>query len=222
MRATLFWLLMLPLSCFAQKNAGEQKRPPYVVKTTPLNLINPFQQSVDVSADIPLSSRWGLEMGIGLVLDSWSWAPHKGETYKGLKLKPAIKYYTQLLTGGNNDYISLAFKYNNIQNSRYVNVTRQGGQYTEWMFQRKHLLTWGAAFRMGSQLYLGNRKRWMIEPFVGAGIRQLRVSQHDLPLDAELLVEERIFNLDRPSGIYTTPDISLGFCFGWAIPAKIN
>jgi len=217
MRLILCCALLLPLSGFAQDIAPKQKpgRPPYILKTIPSNLIHPIQQSIDIQASIPIASRWGLELGVGAVVNSWSLAVFKDESYKGLKLKPAIKYYTKRSAMGDS-YLSLAFKYKNIRNDRYVNVIRQGGQYAEWLPERRRLVSWGVALRAGSQQYLGDRKRWVIEPYFGFGIRRLLLSGN-LPANAEFLDERNPFNGNRRPGIYTDPDILLGFSLGWVL-----
>ena len=118
MRAILFWLLLIVMPCIAQEGAASQKfeRPPFILKTAPLNLINPFQGTVDVIADIPFADRWSLELGVDVVINSNFYARFKDETYKGVKLKPALKYYIKRTKKGYN-YICLAFKYNNIVNA---------------------------------------------------------------------------------------------------------
>lgn len=218
MRVLLLWSLLLPLCGFAQSDTSKQtlRRPPYTLKITPLELINPFQQAINVQADIPLTSHWGIDLGVGFVMNSWTFAQHKGESYRGLKFKPILKYYTgrASLNGG---YIGLVLKYNYIHNERYINVLRQGGQYTEWLLECKKFVVWGAGVRYGYQYYLGKRKRGVIEPFIGIGIRQVQVSQYALPPDAELLFIEEWFSFNREPGIYTTPDLMLGFAIGWVL-----
>lgn len=218
MRALLFWGLLFPFSVFAQSDDSAQKpeRPPFTLKMAPLELINFFQQAVTVRADVPFSPHWGVDVGIGLIFNSSSLATYKDESYVGIKVQPALKYYFRQLSSGDHSYLSVVYKYNNIHNDRYVNVRRQGGQYDEWMLQRRHRVVQGVALRFGVQQYLGQRKKWMIEPFIGLGVRQMRVTDDDLPPDAEALEEGRFFSLDRPPGIYKTPDFMAGFYLGLA------
>ncbi|MDO8368007.1 MAG: DUF3575 domain-containing protein [Saprospiraceae bacterium] len=218
MRVLLLWTLLLPWSGFAQSDTSKQalRRPPYTLKITPLDLINPFQQAINVQADIPLTQRWGIDLGIGFVMNSWSFTQYKGESYRGLKLKPILKYYTSR-TSSNDGYIGLVLKYTYIQNERYINVLRQGGQYTEWLLESKKIVIRGAGVRYGLQYYFGKRKRGVMEPFVGIGIRNVQVSTYDLPPDAELFLTEDWFSVDRPAGSYTTPDLMLGFSAGWVL-----
>jgi len=216
MRVLLLWLLLLPLSGFAQSDTSKQalRRPPYTLKITPLDLVNPFQQAINVQADIPLTQRWGIDLGLGFIMNSWSSSQYKGESFRGLKLKPILKYYTSP-TSSNGGYIGLVLKYNYIHNERYINVLRQGGQYTEWLLESKNIVIWGAGVRYGHQYYFGERKRGVIEPFFGIGIRNVQVSTYDLPPDAELILPEDLFSVERQAGSYTTPDLMLGFSIGW-------
>lgn len=215
MRALILGLLLLPLQGFSQENTpGQaQKRPPYTLGIAPLALINPVQQSVAVQADIPITTRWGIAIGMGWVFNSSSSAPQKGETFTGLKLKPSVKYYMRQSESGNS-YISLVYKYNDLYDKHFINVLRQGGQYTEWSLQRKHIVTHGISLQLGAQDYFGKNKKWMIEPFLGFGLRQIRVAYDRLPPDAEVLEEERFFSIERTEGLYKLPDLMIGFSLG--------
>lgn len=221
MRTLLLWVMLLPIPGFAQENTFVQKpeRPSFTLKIAPLELINFFQQAVLLRADIPVSPRWGIDMGIGMVVNSLSLAPFKGESYRGIKVQPSIKYYIKQFDSGDNSYISLVYKYNNIYNDRYIQMSRQGGQYAEWTLQRRHRVVQGIALRFGVQQYMGQRKRWIIEPYIGLGARQMRITDDGLPPDAELLTQGRLFNLDQPPGIYNTPDFMMGIYLGWRLGA---
>ncbi len=220
MRVLLLCLLLLPLSGFSQSDTSKLalRRTPYTLKITPLDLINPFQQTINVQADIPLAHRWGIDLGMGFVANSWSFAQYKGESYRGLKLKPILKYYTGNAYP-NGGYLGLVLKYNYIHNERYINVLRQGGQYAEWLMERNKFVVWGAGVRYGWQYYIGKRKRAVFDAFIGIGIRQVKVSEYALPPDAELLLTEEWFSFNRSPGIYTTPDLMLGFAIGWVLNA---
>ena len=215
MRVLLFWLLWLPLQGFAQEKAPEQKRerPSYTLKIAPGALLNFFQQALVIQADIPLSPRWGIDMGAGFVFNSVSFASFKDESYRGLKLRPSLKYYTKQ-SGLENNYVGLMLKYNNLSSDRYVNVIRQGGQYTEWMLQRRHFITYGVSIQLGTQEYFGKRQRCMIEPFFALGVRYLKISRDALPPDAELIPERNFFDFERQPGNYRVPDLTLGFYLG--------
>jgi len=215
MRALIFGLLLLPLQGFSQENTPAQakERPPFTLGIAPLALINPVQQSVAIRADIPISARWGVQAGIGWVFNSTSFATYKGETYTGLKLKPTLKYYLKCSDSGNS-YISLVYKFNDLYNKKYINIVRQGGQYSEWSLQRKHIVTHGLSLQLGAQQYLGKRRKWMIEPNVGFGLRKVRVAYDALPPDAELLEVERFFSIERTAGLYTLPDLMIGISLG--------
>lgn len=215
MRMLLFGLLLLPLSGIAQEKEPQQKqeRPPYTIKIAPAALLNFIQQAVIVQADIPLSARWGLDMGAGVVLNSLSFATFQGESYKGLKLRPAVKYYMKG-AGTTSGYVSFILKYNNLYSDRYVNTIRQGSQYTEWLKQRRHIVTYGVSLQFGTQEFFGKRKRWFIEPFIGAGIRYQHITRNALPGDAEFVSERGFINFERDPGNYTLPDFMMGVYLG--------
>lgn len=214
MRLLYLVFLVLPLVGMAQEKTVDL--PPFSIKVMPLNLINPVQQSVDVLADIPLASRWALELGLGAIVGSGLYANYMKEFYTGLKIMPALKYY--LSRSAKSDmYLSLDLKYKIIQNKRFGNVLRQSGQYSEWMLLRKDLRVLGIGLRFGKQEYFGRQNRWIIEPFCGLGLRQIQVNPYKLPPDGILLVAGRFFNFDRQPGIFTTPDLRIGFHLGWVL-----
>ena len=219
MRNVLFWMLpFLSVSGWSQENASEpkQERMPYTLKIAPLNLVNPYKQSVDVQADLPFSRRWGVDLGVGVVVNSAVFAAKKEESYRGFKVQPAVKYYLRQ-SDRRNDYLSFVFKYIDIDNERFVNVIRQGNQHAEWILHRKRLVTQGVAVRYGYQRYLGPRRRVFLEPYVGLGWRKLRIRDEALPSDAILFDRDGSFFFNRETGIYETGDFMVGFYLGWVI-----
>ncbi len=222
MRQIICYLLLLPGILFAQENTPEKvpQRPPFTLKAAPLNLLNNFQWSADILVDIPLGKRLALEMGVSIVLDSWAHANHIGETYKGLKWKPTLKYY--LDRSANDDtYIGLAFKYNHIKNERFLNLARQGWQYTEQLLLPRQIDTWGLSIKAGSQMYVGKHRHLVVEPFGGMGFRQIRVSPYELPSDAEIVQPFReFFSFTRQAGLYNTLDIMIGCNVGFAFRSR--
>ena len=211
MRLIHFVFLILPLAGMAQ--ADTLGLPPFSIKIMPLNLINPVQQSLDVLADMPIAPRWAIELGLGAIVGSGFYANYIKESYLGLKIMPALKYYLSR-SAGSDIYLSLDLKCNIIQNKRFGNVLRQGGQYSEWMLLRKDMRVLGIGLRFGTQEYFGRQKRWVIEPFCGLGLRQIQVDTYQLPPDGALLVEGGLFTFDRQPGIFNTPDLRLGFHLG--------
>ncbi len=222
MKSVLLFTLLLPLSGFSQEAAVEPSlgKPPFILKIGTLNLINNIQQSVDGMIDIPLSPKLGVELGVNYVFDSGTFAQKKGETYKGFKYRTALKYYFDRSEEADY-YLALAVKYVDIKNDRYVDIIRQGGQYSQTIMHREYLHTWGVALRIGSQYYLGRKKRFLMEPFFAVGLRQRTVSEDALPPDAELLDNnfERLFGNNRQLGITTTPDMMMGLSLGWKLSA---
>jgi hypothetical protein len=214
MRLLLVCAVLLPaIAAIAQEATP---RPPFTLKIAPLDLINPFQQSVTVLADIPVAARWAVELGAGYFFHSASLARFEGERFEGWRVKPAVKYYTRR-TERTFHYFALAMKYHDVYNDRYLNILRQGAQYTEVVVRRRHRTTWGAGLRFGSQLFTGARRNFVFDLSIGLGLRQLRVTDDALPPDAEALEETGFFNGDRPPGVYTTPDLLLGFSLGWKL-----
>ncbi len=220
-RALLIWLALIPFLGKAQENTDTFRlsRPPFLLKTAHLELINPYQQSFALLAELPLSQRWSLEPGASLVFNSLSLAPQKGEHYKGIKWRTTLKYYLKR-SARINTYLGLTFKYNDIKHDHYVNALRQGGQYNEWLLERRNLQTWGIGMRYGFQNYWGKRKKWIVEPYAGFGFRQTRIRNDALPGDAERVNEGRIFNFVRAPGVYLVPDVMWGIYMGRLFGAR--
>lgn len=207
------FLCALPLVGSAQEEV--KPRAVFTVKIYPLELISPFQQMFTVYADIPVARRWSVDAGVGAIIDSWEWAAYKNETYQGFRLRSGIKYH-MYQNDNMNVSIGLALKYSQVVNDRYITVSRQGGQYNEWLLGRRRIKTGGAALYFASQQFLGPRKRFFVEPFVGLGIRHHEVTRDPLPDDAEIAFPFfRAFNLELQPGIHNTPDMLLGCYLGW-------
>src|SRR5690349_17259796 len=220
MRAVIIGCFLLVLtSATAQETETAKKTgtfPPVVLKIAPVNLINSVQQSVDLLADIPFHKNWALEAGVGLMFSSTSFAETQGESYRGIKWKPAIKYYYDR-SSWSDDYVALAFKYNDINNHLWQNLSRQGGQFFEERLMDKKIRVFGVALRWGSQLFIGKRKNWIVEPSVAIGMRRLTVRYTNFPADAENVDFQRFFTVDRSPGVYYLGDFMLGLYVGYVI-----
>lgn len=216
MRSIVFLFLCLTTLAQAQERAPKPPRPPFTIKVMPLGLLNPVQQSLMFHADIPLARHFGIEMGVGPVLNSAVYASLKGEEYKGYRVRPALRYYFDNRSGGYS-YLALASKFYHIDSKEFVQVLRQGAQYTEWMLRRIVTDTKGVSLQAGAQLYLGARKRFLIEPFIGAGWRWTNVKWSELPPDAELQEEFRLFQIRRQPGEYSVFDVMAGVRVGWVL-----
>ncbi|MEI6408101.1 MAG: hypothetical protein WCR52_01845 [Bacteroidota bacterium] len=218
MRLILFCLLLVPMTVAAQVSfpARQPIRPPFTFKISPLGLINPVQQSFVVQADIPIYARWALDLGIGPILNSSSYASKQGENYRGMRYRPAIKYYMRS-EGGNYSYLSISFKIDEIFTNQYVEVFRQGRQYKEWWRAHTYVSTRGVSLQFGSQERLGKRKRWLLEPFLGIGVRQKKVTTDNWPSDAEAPNDPGVFGFERRSGTYNAADVMAGMRLGWVL-----
>jgi hypothetical protein len=210
--------MLLPMAAVAQDNKPAQQpiRPTFTIKISPLGLINPVQQSFVVQADIPLHARWGLDLGVGPVFNSSSYAYKKGEYYRGVRVRPALKFYMRSQSG-NYAYLSLSFKLYDISTEQYVEVLRQGRQYKEWLLAHTHVATRGVSLQYGLQEFIGRRKRWLLEPYVGIGVRQKKVTTDNLPSDAEAPNDPGIFDFERRSGTYNAVDVMAGVRLGWVL-----
>ena len=196
--------------------AQQPIRPPFTFKVSPLALMNPVQQSLVFQADIPVYRRWGLDLGLGPILNSSFYASKQGESYRGMRYRPAIKYYMRS-ERGNYSYLSISFKIDEIFSTQYVELFRQGRQYQEWWRAHTHVATRGVSLQFGAQEYLGKRKRWLLEPFVGFGVRQKKVTTDNWPSDAEPTIDPGVFDFERRSGTYDAVDVMAGMRLGWVL-----
>jgi|GEM_PF-1754491 len=212
-----FTLLLLPVVTWSQLAKVIPERPPFTFKLVPGPLLNPVQTSLDVRMDIPVARRWALEAGGGLVLNSGPLAQFKNEYYRGVKIRPAIKFYLQRAEK-KDVYLSLVVKNHIIRHAEYRTVTRQGNQYSEWLLLERRLNLWSGLICVGFQNYLGSNQRFLLETYFGVGRRRLSVSEAEIPADATIF-DNRNFNWlwqQNNPGVSFRPDIALSFCIGWA------
>ncbi len=218
-----FILLQLPVVMWSQSATAIPERPPFTFKFVPWPLLNPVQTSFDVRMDIPVARRWALEAGGGLILNSEPFAQFKNEYYRGVKIRPAIKFFLQ--RGEKKDvYLSLVVKNHMIRHAEYRSVTRQGNQYSEWLLLERRLNLRSGLICVGFQNYLGSNRRFLLETFFGVGRRRLSVSEAELPADATSFVN-RDFNWfwqQNSPGVTFRPDLALSFCIGWAANAVVS
>lgn len=212
-----FTLLLLPVVTWSQPATVIPERPPFTFKLVPGPLLNPVQTSLDVRMDIPVARRWALEAGGGLVLNSGPLAQFKNEYYRGVKIRPAIKFYLQRAEK-KDVYLSLVVKNHIIRHAEYRTVTRQGNQYSEWLLLERRLNLWSGLICVGFQNYLGSNQRFLLETYFGVGRRRLSVSEAEIPADANIF-DNRDFSWlwqQNNPGVSFRPDIALSFCIGWA------
>lgn len=209
--------IQLPVAMWSQSATVIPELPPFTFKIVPGPLLNPVQTSLDLRMDIPVARRWALEAGGGLVLGSEPLAQFKNEYYRGIKIRPAVKFYLQRAEK-KDVYLSLVIKNHIIRHGEYRSVTRQGNQYSEWLLLERRLNLWSGLICVGFQNYLGSNQRFLLETYFGVGRRRLSVSEADLPADATDF-DNRDFNWlwqQNNPGVTFRPDIALSFCIGWA------
>jgi hypothetical protein len=205
MRNLLFLLLFCATKSIAQ--------PIFAIKTSPIYALNPFQQTAFFAVDLPIARRFGLEIGFGKVFNSTNLAQFKGESYEGFKFKPSLKYFFEK-EKPRNGYVCLTAKYSQIQHEYYLNVARQGFQYTEKMLLNRRLEVRGLGIGFGENIYFGKKNQWLFEPFFAFGIRQKRIYFLDLPPDGELIIPRGIV---RTQGTFIGPDLMINFNFGYIL-----
>ncbi len=193
-------------------------RPPKTLKTNPLEFANPFHHNLLIQADLPFSHRWGADVGLGIITGSSVYAFEEGETFRGIYLRPALKFYIQQDVNWN-VYAAAAAKCSWVNNTAIALISRQGGQYLEYIPIDRRRQVLGGQVYFGVQQFMGPKKRFFMEFFVGGGVRRLHLQTNNLPEDGEFTTNEGI-NLLEPSlqnGTLVSPDAVLGFCVGWRI-----
>jgi hypothetical protein len=192
----------------------------FTLKTLPLALINPVQQSLMLHSDIPFSERWGLDLGVGAVFNSSYRAPKKGETYQGFKVRAGVKHYYKF-RDYRRGYIGIYFKYTYAKNNYYTMLSRQGGQYIETFLNYRNIDMKRLNFQFGQEIYLDKHDNWFIEPFMGFGANWRSVTNRPLPSDAVVTRRQQLFggnSFGLTSGVF--PDFALGCFLGWVKKRK--
>lgn len=212
--ALLFWAV-LPLYLHAQSNpdSSDRRHMPYSLKIAPTGLINIVQQSLTLQSDIPLGRRWGLDAGAAFVFHSSIFSQYTGETFLGYKLRPIFKYYLRPYVLDRR-YVGIVLKFSDIYNRRYYRTTRQGGQYEEWLLLRRRQISGGVSVQFGGIHFWGKNKRWLIEPFLGFGVRWIQNYPGAAPPDAVRVRQRGFFDFTLNEDYYATPDMMFGLHIG--------
>jgi hypothetical protein len=206
MRILPFLFCCLSVGALAQK-------PPVTLKTTPLEWINPFKQTFTLHSDWPLSSKFGLELGLGYVFDAVSFASNKGEYYRGPRARASLKAYFNK-TEKSNTYVALSAKGSMVDHGFFDPVLRQGGQYEELLFRKRKVNMAALGIIFGTQEFIGRQGRFFVEPFAGLGLRWFEVQFDELVPDAEV-IDDRTFVIGMAEeGAHFTPDIVIGIHVG--------
>jgi hypothetical protein len=215
MRLLLMLCLFLPAALSGQDSLARPDIPRLTIKTNPLTVMNYFKPSASLHLDLRLSRRFGLDLGAGAIFDSSIFADHKGESYRGPRFRAGLKYYHQIEESAA-FHVGIAAKYNDVTHMFFRRALRQGGRYEEILLNKRKVKSYGAALQYGVQLYLGDDRRLLLEPYAGFGVSWNKVSI-SLPPDAELLRDRRFFTFEFPEGTSPWFDILLGFHIGYVL-----
>ena len=210
MRTLLLVLSLLPLRVLAQSGAAALPR--FTLKTNLTTLISPIKQAYAFTSDIRLSPRMSVDAGAGAFFYSLEFAGREGESYKGPRLRAGLKYYL-LQRERMAFHLGLEGKYQSVRHWQQREMFRQGQQYVEGRALLRSIKSHGVASRAGWQFYLGQRKRLLLEPYVGIGLVWHDVTFH-LPPDAEVVDDRGPFSFQLETGKSTYPDILLGLHAG--------
>lgn len=216
MRQLIFVLLLCCGQLSAQQgpDAAAPGIPRLTLKLNASVLLNPFKQALAFDSDIRLAPRFSLDAGGGVFIGSpMQFAQHKGESYKGLRLRAGLKYY--LLEWKRSAFhVGLAGKYHDIKHISIREIFRQGQQYLEYYPVERHIRTFGLAGRAGWQLYFGRHKRFLLEPYAGVGALYNHVTSY-LPPDAdEFIGTPEWFTFEYATGKHRTIDLLVGLHVG--------
>lgn len=220
----VFFILFFTQLAYAQTDTtllveekGGADRFKITLKLDVTGLINPFISSTGFVSDIRLSKNWSLEGELGVYFYAPETATIKNETYNGLKSKVGFKYWVNP-TRLKYFYIGLLLGNRYIINKNYRNFLVQD-QYIETILVKRKVLVGELDFRLGLLWNLGEKKRFILEAFWGAGIRFNRVTIQSPDKSAEIQNEFRGFiNLQLPDGDSVLPSIYLlGLNIGYII-----
>ena len=210
----LFWAI-LPLHLLAQSTTedADRRHMPYSLKIAPTGLLNLLQTSLTLQSDIPLGGRWGLDAGVAGIFASSPFAQYSGEYFLGYKLRPIFKYYLRPYVLDRR-YVGIVLKFSDIYNRRYYRTTRQGGQYEEWLLLRRRQISGGVSLQFGGIHFWGKNKRWLLEPFLGFGVRWIQNYPAQTPPDAVQVRPRGFFDFTLEERVYAAPDLMFGLHIG--------
>lgn len=215
MRLIVFLLgLCSGLSLAAQASFTGPELPRLTVKTNLSPLLNTGKQAYAFAVDLRLTPWMSVDVGAGAFFQSTLFADQAGESYRGPRLRAGVKFFTPRVRKSA-FHLGLEGKYHDIRNVTFREVLRQGGQYTQLLRLTRTVESRGLAARVGWMYFLGRKKRFLIEPFMGAGFQTHRVA-YSLPPDAELLDGREPVLFQLAEGFQSVPDFLFGVQVGLA------
>lgn len=219
MRILLFLCCLMPILIWSQESKVDPsfQIPKVSVRTNMLTLINIFQQSYGVGAEVRLARRWSFDVNGGAFFAARPVANNVGESYRGLRLRSTLKYY-YYLGEQCSFYAGIEGKYNNINHHSYKNISRQGGQFNEIKLIQRDIIIKGGNLGSGLQWCFGAKRRFVLDTYLGLGMKERNISIQ-LPSDAEKLDIFRggEFNFERQEGVRRVPDLVFNLSLGIAI-----
>jgi hypothetical protein len=217
MRTLLFLWCLTPVLVWSQESKVEPsfQIPKVSIRTNLLTLINVFQQSYGVGAEVRLVRRWSFDVNGGSFFAARPVANNVGESYRGLRLRSTLKYY-YYLGEQCSFYAGIEGKYNNINHWSYRNISRQGGQFNEIKLIQRDIIIKGGNLGSGLQWCFGAKRRFVLDTYLGLGMKERNISIA-FPPDAELVGLFREFNFERQEGVRRVPDLVFNLSLGIAI-----
>jgi Protein of unknown function (DUF3575) len=189
--------------------------PKVSIRTNMLTLINVFQQSYGVGAEVRIARRWSFDVNGGAFFGAIPVADNVGESYRGLRWRSTLKYY-YYLSEKCGFYAGIEGKYNNIDHRSYKNISRQGGQFNEIKLIQRDIIIKGGNVGSGLQWCFGPKQRFVLDTYLGFGMKERDISI-DFPPDAELLGFFRSLTFERAVGVKRVPDLVFNVSLGIAI-----
>lgn len=217
MRILLFLYCLTPVLLWSQESKVDPSFyiPRVSVRTNMITLINIFQQSYGVGAEVRLARRWSFDVNGGAFFDAIPVADHAGESYRGLRWRSTLKYYCYL--GDKcSFYAGIEGKYNNINHFSYKNVSRQGGQFEEIKLVQRDIIIKGGNLGSGLQWCFGAKRRFVLDTYLGIGAKERNIAI-DFPSDSELTGFLSGLTFERREGVKTVPDLVFNVSLGIAI-----
>ncbi len=194
---------------------------PFTLKLNIPCLIDPFRQSLYVGSDLKLSPKISMDVALGWYFNSEN-VRFKDASFNGVGTRVGLKYFylenSTVMRRRVSPYFGVEAKFNHIVENNFETVCRYGCQYTEILDVQYKRTVYGLSAKYGFHLMLGKQRKWFFDFYGGLGYRNVDYKRGVLPTDAEEFGRRGLF--EGALGNFSTPDILLGFYFGYRFLPK--
>lgn len=188
--------------------------PVWVLKYSPISLVDFFTPAVQFSGERFLSDHFSLNLDAGYL---FNYPNLRGEILTGYRLRPSVRFYKASRRNPNAiKFKVFEFMYKDAYTKKSDWFCRQDCAYLENLQYWRKAETFALNAGFGRLYKVGNSMN--VEWHLSWGLRSLEYSTKSLPSDAVMSGVDPFFFGNSPiSGFYVFPSMVIGFKIGWIL-----